>query len=135
MAALASRTLSRRAAVVTLLGAVIANQATGFCLLGYPRTIETAIWGPFIALATLAALFAARRTSQPVIAVVTAFAAYETVLAAGSLLMRHSLADFTPAILGDVAFANIYGLAMLGVLYLGLSAIEHTVQNRTGMAR
>jgi hypothetical protein len=124
LAALASRTLSARAATVTLLAAVLANQAVGFCVLGYPRTLETAIWGPVLALGTLTAFVVARRIAQPVLAVVAAFGAYEAVLAITSLVWQHSLADFSLAILGQVAFGNAVGLVVLGIAYLLMVAIE-----------
>jgi len=124
MAALAARTLSARAAIVTLLAAVLANQAVGFCVLGYPRTFETAIWGPILALGTLAAFVVAGRIAQPVPAAVAAFAAYEAVLAVTSLVWQHSLADFSLGIVGQVALGNAAGLVVLGIVYLLMVAIE-----------
>lgn len=135
MAVLASRTLSARAAVVTLLGAVLANQAVGFLLLGYPRTVETAIWGPLLAIATFAAFAAARRIAHPVAATLAAFVVNQGVLAACSLLLAHSVADFAPAIIATVALANGYGLVMLGLAYVIIAMLERVVAMRRLAAR
>jgi len=124
MAMLASRTLAGRAAYRTLFGAVVANQLVGFFVLGFPRTLESVAWGPVFFVATLAAYAVARRIAQPVAALVAAFAAYELVLAAYTLLTERSLAAFAPAIVLKIAEANAIGFAVLGLSYLAVLAVD-----------
>jgi len=124
VATLAGRTLSWRSASVTLLGAVAANQFVGFFLLGYPRTATTVVWGPIFFVATLVAMAVARRVAQPVVAFVASFVAYEAVLAAYTFVTERSLAAFAPGIVTKVALANVLGMAVLGLVYVGIGAIE-----------
>jgi hypothetical protein len=130
MAVLAARTMSRRGAVVTLLFAVIANQVVGFGILGYPRTAASFVWGPVFFVATLLAHLVARRITQPVVALMSSFIAYEGVLAAYTFATERSLAAFSPPIVAQVAFANAVGFAVLGALYLGILAIERATYER-----
>jgi hypothetical protein len=130
MAILAARTLSRRAAIATLLAAVFVNQAAAFLFLGYPRTLSTALWAPVFALATLSALAVAYRVRQPALALLGAFAAYQGVLALVTLAIEHSLAAFAPHIVAQVALGNLAGLALLGFIYLGLGLIERSATAR-----
>jgi hypothetical protein len=130
MAMLVSRTLSRRAGIVALLSAVLANQAVGFLILGYPWTLATVAWAPVYAVATLLALAVSRRIAQPLPALVAAFATYEVVLAAFSLATTRSISEFTPQIVGQVALGNALGCAVLGLAYLGIVAIERSTSRR-----
>jgi hypothetical protein len=130
MATLASRTLSRRAAILTLLAAVLANQAVGFVVLNYPRTLESVLWGPVFALATLAAFAVSDLIRRNVPALIAGFAAYQGVLAAYTFANSRSLADFTPSIVGQVALGNLIGLAILSAVYCAVVAIERTADQR-----
>jgi hypothetical protein len=130
MAMLASRTLSRRAGTVALLSAVVTNQAVGFLVLGYPRTLATVAWAPVYAAATLAAFAVSRRVANPLLALVAAFAVYEGVFAAFTLATTHSLADFAPRIVAQVALGNVLGFAVLGLLYVGVVAVERGTSRR-----
>jgi len=134
MATLASRTLSPRRAGVALLAAVPLNQAIGFLFLGFPHTLGTAVWAPVFALATLAALVVSQRIAQPIVALVASFAAYQAVLAAYTVVTEHSLAAFTPAIVGQVALGNLIGLAVLCPVYCAIVAIERNSESRDARA-
>ena len=134
MATLASRTLSRRAAIVALLAAVALNQSIGFLWLGYPRTLETAIWAPVFALATLAAVAVSERIAAAPLAFVASFGTYEVVLAAYTFATSHSLAAFAPSIVAQVAFGNAIGLVVLCPVYCAVVAIELSTDRRAEAA-
>ncbi len=137
MATLASRTLSARAATATLLAAVTANQLVAFVFLGYPHTLETALWIPVFAVATLAAFAISRWIAQPAFALVASFAGYESVLAAYTFATSHSLnslAVFAPPIVAQIGLGNLLGLAILAPLYFGLFAIERSTDHRDARA-
>jgi len=135
MAMLASRTLAWRAASLTLFAAVVANQLAGFFVLGFPRTLESIAWGPVFFVATVAAYVVSRSIAQPPAALVAAFAVYEGVLAAYTLVTEHSLAAFAPAIVLKVAEANAIGFAVLGLSYLAVLAVERATVAAPGPAR
>lgn len=130
MAWLASRTTSTRTAIVALFGAVAANQIVGFTVLSYPHTLATLIWAPFFVIATLGAYLAARAVAQPIVAAVGAFVAYEAIMAVFSFATEHSLAAFSPAIVGEVALANLVGVAVLGPVYAIVVLLERLVSAR-----
>jgi hypothetical protein len=130
MAMLASRTMGRRGALVTLLGAVIANQVVGFAILGYPQTLPTFVWGLVFLGAALTAYGVATLVTQPVLALCAAFIAYEGFLAVYTFATERSLAAFSPSIVVQVAVANAIGFAVLGALYLGILAIERATYER-----
>jgi hypothetical protein len=130
IAVLASRTLTMRRAIVATCGAVVANQLVGFAVLGYPRTLATLAWGPVFLCATLVALWTARRIARAPVAFAAAFVAYEAVLAAYTYVTEHALGAFAPAIVGQVALANILGLAVLGLLYIAIVAVERGTSGR-----
>ncbi len=130
MAALASRTLSRRAGAIALFGAVAANQAVGFLILGYPHTGGTIAWVPVFALATWVAFEVSRRISQPLVALLSSFVAYEACLGAYTFATEHSLAAFAPYIVATVALGNAIGLAVLLPTYGGVVAIERLTHAR-----
>jgi hypothetical protein len=132
MATLAARTLSRRAAIVALLAAVAVNQCIGFLLLGYPRTLETVIWAPVFALATVAAFAVSERIASAPLAFVASFATYEGMLAAYTFVTSHSLAAFAPSIVGQVALGNVIGLAVLCPAYCAVAAIERSAKFGAG---
>ncbi len=130
IAAFAARTVSRRAAIVALMGALIGNQIVGYAFLGYPHTLVTYLWGPVIALACLAGLAAAWPVRNLVLAFAASFVAYELVIVAFSAA-TNSLADFAlPAFLAAVE-ANLTGFAILAVLRAGIVGIERFTQGRS----
>jgi hypothetical protein len=130
MAMLASRTMERRSALLALFFAVAANQVVGFAFLGYPQTLSTFVWAPVFLLATAVAYWVATRIAQPIVAFASSFIVYEGVLAAYTVATERSLAAFSPAIVGQVAFANAVGFVVLGALYLGIVAIERATGER-----
>ncbi len=134
IATFAARGFSRRAAALVVLGAVASNQAVGFLCSGYPHDPLTYAWGVAIAAASLAALFAAggvrglassaqRPASRARFAgeFVAAFAAYQGVIFAFSAV-THELGGFTPAILAQVAWTNVIGAGLLGIVKALVSA-------------
>ena len=125
VATLTSVTMTRTQALTAVLGVWIVNQLLGFGLLGYPVSTYAVGWGVAIGLASVVALFVARRLggSSPsagrlVITFAAAFAGYETVLYIFALAAGGS-GTFTPAIVlrilaNDAAW--LVGLAALHIL-------------------
>jgi hypothetical protein len=116
--------LSARAALLTVVSIWLANQLIGFAVLGYPWTIDSALWGLAIGAAALAATALAcatvRLASRNVavalgLALVVAFGGYE----AGLFLMTFWLGGeetFTLAIIGRLALLNLgWTFALVGV--------------------
>jgi hypothetical protein len=114
-AVVAAYALSMRAALFTVAGVWLANQAIGFAVLGYPWAVDTILWGIAIGAAAVVAAGLACATlrlgmQNKVVAVGTSFVvalgAYE-----GSLfLVTFALGGreaFTPAIVGHVALLNL----------------------------
>jgi hypothetical protein len=107
--------LSARAALPTVTAIWLVNQAIGFAVLGYPRTIDTVLWGFAIGAAALLATILACVTLRSGLrnnvtaigaAFVLAFGAYE----GGLFLVTFALGGqdaFTPAIVGHVALLNL----------------------------
>lgn len=123
IAAFAAKTLPRRLAVVAVLGSLAGNQIVGYACLGYPHAPMTYAWGGFIALAALAALEAAARIAQPVLAFVASFAAYEAVIFVFSAA-TNTLGDFSYGAGVSVLEANLTGVAVLYLLRTGMLAAE-----------
>lgn len=136
LATLAALNVQRRDAYLLTLAVWLANQAVGYGLLGYPRTVDSFAWGLAIGVA---ALLATRTVTSigprplmtgPVfgaaIAFLAAFAVYEGVLYAASFVLGGSGTGFTLPIVWYVLQVNAFALAGLVVLSLGAGAIGLT---------
>ena len=125
MAAIAGAQLGRREAVMAVLLGWIGNQAIGFSLLGYPHTWDTFAWGGAIGLAALAsALIAAAASSvstskaaRGVVALSSAFIAYEGVLFAATFVLPTAGHPFAPEIIARIFAINVVAFAGLLVLH------------------
>ena len=121
VATLAARTLPLRYA----LGAVgvmwALDQFVGFTFLHYPHAATTYGWGVAMLVAVIFANLVARRPASPISAFTAAFVAYElTLFAYGAAIGERG--GFTPAIVAEVLFGNLIGLALLGAIRLGLTS-------------
>ena len=127
-AVVAAALLPLPAALMVVAAAWIVNQAIGFGALGYPIEINTILWGAAIGaaamIATAASALALRllaHASRPVamvLALVSAYAAYEVTLFALSPALGGAGA-FTLATIGRLAILNVLwmiGLSVLSVL-------------------
>ncbi len=125
LAAFAAETQRPRAALGTLALIWAANQAVGFAFLQYPFDASTLIWGLAIGVAALLATGTAcfvvarldhmRRWQRLGLAFAAAFAVYELALLGPSLFTGES-ANFTPALLLDLALLDVAWLAGLVAL-------------------
>jgi hypothetical protein len=113
-AVIAAYALPTGAALCTVAGVWLANQAVGFAVLGYPWTLDTALWGIAIGAAALLAVVVASamlrlEIRNNVVAVGTAFVAalgaYEGSLSLVTFAVGGRNA-FTPAIITHVALLN-----------------------------
>ena len=121
-AVIAAALLPLRQALVTIAVVWLANQALGFGLLGYPWTVNAAVWGLVIGAAALIATFVAVITFERLarlgrfaiypIALVASFAAYELIILAAVPALGGGDA-MAPAVVGQVAFTNAIWLAGL----------------------
>jgi hypothetical protein len=135
-AAIAAATMPTRAALMTVAAIWTTNQAVGFLALGYPWTLDAAIWGVALGAAALLATAAAtpvlRRpwTGRASIGIpaafVAAFAAYEAVLLATALMLG-GVENFAPAIIAQVLEIAVAWLAGLWV--------THALLQRSGLGR
>ncbi|MBS0521284.1 MAG: hypothetical protein JSR90_21480 [Proteobacteria bacterium] len=132
LATLAARTMTRRDAVLLVLAAWLANQAIGYGFLHYPQTFDSVAWGVAIGVAALAALAAALAVggeplqTGPVFATAIAFAAafavYELILLATTLLLPASDGAFSLPVILDLLKVNAIALAgLLALAYLATS--------------
>jgi hypothetical protein len=128
-------TLSRRDALLMTATLWLANQLTGYTLVGYPLTANSAAWGPAIGIAavlgtvgalwTVQRLAGARDVVRAVAALLVAFAVYEVALFVVAAALLGGVEMFAPAIVGQVfvtnvvALAGLYALNRLGA-FLGL---------------
>jgi hypothetical protein len=133
IAAFAARTVSLRAALVAVFGALIGNQIVGYACLGYPHTPATYAWGAFMGIASVAALAAAWPVRNVALAFGAAFVAYEGVILAFSAL-THTLGDFALAPFLTAVEANLTGFVVLAVLRAGVVGIERATRARAGHA-
>ncbi len=131
-AAIAALTMPRRDALL-LVGLVwFANQAIGFGLLHYPWTPDCLAWGLGLGIVSIAATLGAEwianrlgAAPRPLVwaaAFLAAFALYEGLLFAASVIFQSGVEDYTAAIVGRIF--NINALAFIGLL----------VANRLGVA-
>jgi hypothetical protein len=132
LAVAAAATMSLPRAVLVTLGLWLANQATGFLVLGYPWTFDSIAWGFAIgATATVATLAASallsRLPSQPAIlrwaaALIGAYVAYEASSYLVALVLGGEEA-FAPAIVWQLAQLNAVWAGGFGVLALARRAL------------
>ena len=97
---LAALTMSRRDAFIVTGAVWLANQAVGYGILDYPRTVDSYAWGIAIGVAVLLGLLTARAIGEqferrgPIvstgIAFLSAFAVYELALYAASFWLSSS---------------------------------------------
>ena len=121
----AAMTLPRREALAGAAVVWLANQATGFGMLGYPWTLHALGWGVAIGAGAMVATVSAQwlvplRLRPPVraaIAFPAAFAAYELVLLAAALTVLGGGA-FAPGIVAQVLVVN-------AVTLVGLYGLSH----------
>jgi hypothetical protein len=128
--AAAALTLSRRDALVVTIALWLANQLTGFVVVGYPLTANSAAWAPALAiaavLATLTAQWSAQRLRgtrgilRALATLVVAFGVYEVAIFLVSVTLLGGLEMYAPTIVGQVFVTNVaalvglYGLNRLG---------------------
>jgi hypothetical protein len=128
LAVVAAAMLPLRSAVVVVAAAWLINQVVGFGLLGYPRTIDAAAWGIVIGAAAACAtigsslvfggLAAIGRLALYPLAGIASFAIYELGLAAAVPVLGGAEA-FRPAIIGQIAVANVVWLVGLAAVWEG----------------
>ena len=114
-----------RPALVTIAAVWLLNQAIGFGILGYPRTLDAAAWGLAIGVAAgIAAVMAQQifhrlaslgRVALYPVALVASFAAYEISLVAVTPILG-GIGAFALEIVGRLAFLNAVWLATLVAL-------------------
>ena len=124
--AAAALTLSRRDALLVTVALWLANQLTGFIVLGYPWTLNSLAWGPAIGIAavlgSLAALWTVRRLAgtsdivRVLAAFVLAFCVYEVAIFVASAAGLGAIEMYAPAILGRVFLTNVFVLVALYAL-------------------
>lgn len=123
-------TLPLRSALGTMAVIWLANQAVGFGALGYPRTLNTALWGLAIGAAAMLATLSSsvvlgRLRMSPgwfrlPLAFGSAFAVYEVAVVSVSLILG-SGDVFAPALLGRLALIDAAWLGGLGLVHAALS--------------
>ena len=137
-AVVAAAMLPLPSALLMAAAAWLVNQGIGFGILRYPIDTNTILWGFAIGAAALAAtatadrlLHTLRRTASPIalaFALIGAYAAYEIVLFATSLVLGGT-DDFTVAIVGRLgvlcALWLIGLVAVCEVFRLLNSALQH----------
>jgi S1-C subfamily serine protease len=121
-------TLSRADAIRITVALWLANQAIGYAVLGYPRTVDSVSWGLAIgAAAVLSTIVAqlivsrlrtARGLTQAVMAFGGTFIAYETALYTVAVAGLGGTGSFAAPIVGRVLVINAAALAGLYALYL-----------------
>ena len=105
----------------------MANQAIGYRLLDYPRTVNSFSWGlaigaaavlsTVVALLIVSRLQTARGVTQAVVALAGTFAAYEAALFVVAVAGLGGTGSFSAPIVGRILVINVAALAGLAVLY------------------
>jgi hypothetical protein len=139
----AAYALSVAAALFTVAGVWLANQAIGFGILGYLWTVNTILWGFAMGAAVLLAAGLACATlrlviQNKVIAVGTSFVVALGAYEGGLFLVTFALGGrdtFTSAIVGHVALLNLgWTIALVGT-YEILRYSGAMPEGRVGAAR
>jgi hypothetical protein len=135
-AVLAAAIQPLRPALFTIAAVWVVNQAIGFGVLHYPRTLDAAAWGLMIALAAGAATVAAAQAFRRLeslgrfavypIALLVSYATYELCLLAVTPVLGGEGA-FTLEIIGRLGFLNAIWLASLAALYEVGRAVRYRV--------
>ena len=120
VATLAARTLPLRYAFGAVAAMWVLDQFAGFAFLHYPRAATTYGWGLAMLAAAMLAMLLARRISSPGLAFAAAFVANQLALFAYGVASGER-GGFTPAIIGEVLFGNLVGLALLGAMRLSMT--------------
>jgi hypothetical protein len=130
LATLAALNLRRTDALILTALVWLANQAVGFGILNYPRTVDSFGWGialgiaALLATGTVASLRARPLRTGPVfgaaLGFVAAFAVNQLALYGASFVLGGSETAFSPSIIWYVLQVN--GLALAGLLVLSLGA-------------
>jgi hypothetical protein len=125
---LAAMTLSRADAIRITIALWLADQAIGYAVLGYPRTVDSVSWGFAIgAAAVLSTIVAqlivsrlrtARGLTQAVMAFGGTFIVYETALYTVAVAGLGGTGSFAAPIVGRILVINAAALAGLYALYL-----------------
>ncbi|MBW4330207.1 hypothetical protein KY084_04875 [Stakelama sp. CBK3Z-3] len=133
LAALAATQMRLRDGVLLMLASWVASQAVGFCVLGYPHTTSTFLWGIALGMAAvvgvIAARFAAKRfgRNRPLFGIATAFLAATLAFQGVILLWAFGLGGvattLSPAINATQLARNGAILIVLMLLYRGLVAL------------
>ncbi len=119
VAALATRTLARRAAIAAVVTMWFFNQAIGFGLLHYPQDPSTFGWSAAILVACVGAALVTTGVRNPFLAFGAAFVTYELTLFAWGAL-HGSRGGFSADIVAEVFVANVAGLAILTAIRAAL---------------
>lgn len=127
LATLAALHMSRRDGLSLIAIAWIADQAVGYGLLQYPRTVSSFAWGVVLGVAAILALVAARAlcnrlrarglVTAGAAAFAGAFVAYQAVLFAATTVLASGSEAFSLPIVGWVLRVNLLSLAGLLILY------------------
>lgn len=127
LATLAALHMSRRDGFSLVGIAWVADQAVGYGLLQYPRTLDSAAWGMALAVAALAAVLAARAAVEALrrrgagvtgaVAFGAAFAAHQATLLAATAALGGGAEAFTPSVVGWVLRVNVLSIAGLVILH------------------
>jgi hypothetical protein len=143
VAALAALTLSRRAAVMSVVLLWLGNQIIGFGVAGYPWTTNAFAWGGALLIAiVVSALVAApvreALREQPAIvrfiaAFAAAFVAFQLVCALTSTLFGESQLGL--AIVADIAQINAVWAVGLLTVHAALGAVAHARAHQPLAAR
>jgi hypothetical protein len=132
LATLAALKLGRRDAI-TVVGMVwLANQATGYGLLGYPRTWDSVAWGAAIGVSAGLAVQAAKglSTTRPAplavsLPFVAAFAAFEAGLYIAGFALPGGEGAFSATVVGHVFLINAVTLCGLIAAHRLLTLVGH----------
>jgi hypothetical protein len=139
--AAAALTLSRRDGVL-LMGALwLANQLTGFAVLGYPWTTTTFEWGAVLGVVAVLTTVGARAVVEQIdgcgtvlgtlVAFVAAFLVYEGVLFAVSATLLGGTEIYTMGIMTRILLIN--AAAFGGLLVLGHVAMLAGLSRRSAL--
>jgi hypothetical protein len=124
---LVAMTLPRTDATRLTIALWLANQVVGYAGLGYPRTVNSVVWGlvmgatalltTFVALRITSRLAAAGGLTQAVAALGGAFAVYEAVLLAFAVAGLGGASAFAAPIVARILVVNAVALAGLYALH------------------
>jgi hypothetical protein len=124
---LAAMTLSRRDAIRTTVALWLVNQAVGYVILGYPRTVNSFTWGLIMGVAAVLATLLAGQIvarlqtvgglTRALVALGGTFATYEVVVYAIAVAGLGGTGSFDLPSVGHILVVNVISLAGLYVLY------------------